>query len=122
MSWDNTQTIMEDNTDGSGIALNWVDELLSHRKRGAQAGHYSKPTVQQLRGAYAKAMHRLMIYRAAKLQASQDQINQAVQRAVQEVIGDKLARQFEKMQNQTVTGAQMARLLRELMVVSKEAE
>ena len=63
-----------------------------------------------------------MIYRAAKLQASQDQINQAVQRAVQEVIGDKLARQFEKMQNQTVTGAQMARLLRELMVVSKEAE
>ena len=116
------QTIMEDNTDGTGIALNWVDELLSHRKRGAQAGHCSKPTVQQLRGAYAKAMHRSMIYRAAKLQASQDQINQAVQRAVQEVIGDKLARQFEKMQNQTVTGAQMARLLRELMVVSKEAE
>jgi len=116
------QTIMEDNTDGTGIALNWVDELLSHRKRGAQAGHYSKPTVQQLRGAYAKAIHRIMIYRAAKPQISQDQINQAVQRALQEAIGDKLARQFEKTQNQTVTGKQMAWLLRELMTVSKEAE
>jgi hypothetical protein len=28
-----TQTIMEDNTDGSGIALNWVDVLLSHKPR-----------------------------------------------------------------------------------------
>jgi hypothetical protein len=116
------QTIMEDNTDGTGIALNWVDELLSHRKRGAQAGHYSKPTIQQLRGAYAKAMHRLMIYREARPQVSQDQINLAVQRALQEAIGDKLAREFEKMRSQTVTGAEMARLLRELMVVSKEAE
>ena len=116
------QTIMEDNTDGSGIALNWVDELLSHRKRGAQAGHYSKPTVQQVRGAYAKAMHRLMIYREARPQVSQDQINRAVQRALQEAIGDNLAREFEKMQNQTVTGKQMARMLREIMTVSKEAE
>ena len=116
------QTIMEDNTDGTGIALNWVDELLSHRKRGAQASHYSKPTIQQLRGAYAKAMHRLMIYREARPQVSQDQINLAVQRALREAIGDKLAHEFEKMQTQTMSGAEIARILRELKTVSKEAE
>jgi len=116
------QTIMEDNTDGTGIALNWVDDLLSHRKRGAQASHYSKPTIQQLRGAYAKAMHRLMIYREARPQISQDQINLAVQRALQDAIGDKLAREFEKMQSQIVTGRQMARILRELVTFTKEAE
>lgn len=116
------QTIMEDNTDGTGIALNWVDELLSHRKRGLQAKHYSRPTVQQLRGAYAKAMHRLMIYREARPQASQDQINLAVQRALQEALGDKLAREFEKMQNQVVTGQQIGQLLRDLAKLSKEAE
>jgi hypothetical protein len=113
---------MEDNTDGTGIALNWVDELLSHRKRGAQASHYSKPTIQQLRGAYAKAMHRLMIYREARPQISQDQINLAVQRALREAIGDKLAREFEKMQSQIMTGSQMARILRELVTFTKEAE
>jgi len=116
------QTIMEDNTDGTGIALTWVDDLLSHRKRGAQASHYSKPTIQQLRGAYAKAMHRLMIYRKARPQISQDQINLAVQRALREAIGDKLALEFEKMQSQIVTGRQMARILRELMTFTKEAE
>ena len=116
------QTIMEDNTDGTGIALNWVDELLSHRKRGLQAKHYSRPTVQQLRGAYAKAMHRLMIYRETRPQVSQDQINLAVQRALQEALGDKLAREFERMQSQIVTGSQMARILRELKTVTKEAE
>lgn len=67
-------------------------------------------------------MHRLMIYRAAKLQVSQDQINAAVQRVLQDTLGDKLAREFEKMQSQVVTGAQVARLLRELMTVSKEAQ
>jgi len=104
------------------FSSHWVDELLSHRKRGTQATHYSRPTTRQLRGAYAKAMHRLMIYREARPQVSQDQINLAVQRALQEAIGDKLAREFEKIQNQTVTGKQMAQLLRELMTVSKEAE
>jgi hypothetical protein len=34
----------------------------------------------------------------------------------------ELAREFEKMRSQTVTGAEMAQLLRELMTVSKEAE
>jgi hypothetical protein len=63
-----------------------------------------------------------MIYREARPQVSQDQINLAVQRALQEAIGDKLAREFEKMRSQTVTGAEMARLLRQLMIVSKEAE
>jgi len=116
------QTIMEDNTDGTGIALNWVDELLSHRKRGTQATHYSRPTVQQLRGAYAKAMHRLMIYREARPQVSQDQIDLAVQRALQEAIGDKLAREFEKIQNQIVTGQQIGQLLRDLAKLNKQAE
>jgi hypothetical protein len=113
---------MEDNTDGTGIALNWVDELLSHRKRGTQATHYSRPTVQQLRAAYAKAGHRLMIYRDLRRQMTQDQINLAVQRVLQDTLGEKLAREFEKMQSQTVTGKQVAKLLRDIASVSKEAE
>jgi hypothetical protein len=116
------QTIMEDNTDGTGIALNWVDELLSHRKRGTQATHYSRPTVQQSRAAYAKAGHRLMIYRNSRPQMTQDQINLAVQRVLQDTLGEKLAREFEKMQNQTVTGQQIGQLLRDLAKLSKEAE
>jgi len=67
-------------------------------------------------------MHRLMIYREARPQISQDQINLAVQRALREAIGDKLAHEFKKMQSQIVTGRQMARILRELMTFTKEAE
>jgi hypothetical protein len=63
-----------------------------------------------------------MIYREARPQVSQDQINQAVQRVLQDTLGEKLAREFEKMQNQTMTGAQMAQMLREIMSISKEAE
>jgi len=117
-----TQTIMEDNTDGTGIALNWVDELLSHRKRGTQATHYSRPTTQQLRGAYAKAMHRLMIYRDTQPQVSQDQIDQAVRRVLKGLISEKLPRELEKVQNQTISGKELARILREVMTVSKKAE
>ena len=116
------QTIMEDNTDGSGIALNWVDELLSHRKRGAQAGHYSKPTVQQLRGAYAKAMHRLMIYRESKRAVTQDQVDQAVQHVLKDLISEKVPRELEKMQDQVVSGKKLAKIFREIMTVSQEAE
>jgi integrase len=117
-----TQTIMEDNTDGTGIALNWVDELLSHRKRGAQARHYSKPTVQQLRAAYGRAMHRLMIYRDRQSQVSQDQIDQAVQRALRGLISDRLPRELEKVQSQTISAKELARIFREIITVSKEAE
>jgi hypothetical protein len=115
------QTIMEENIDSTGIALNWVDELLSHRKRGAQASHYSKPTIQQLRGAYAKAMHRIMIYREVRREMSDDEFMTKFNKAWA-MLGNKMAREVEKMQNQTVTGKQMARILRELMTVSKEAE
>jgi len=116
------QTIMEDNTDGTGIALNWVDELLSHRKRGAQAGHYSKPTVQQLRAAYAKAMHRLTIFREAKPQVNQDQIDLAVQRALRGLISERLPQELEKTRSQIVTVKELARILRELTTVSQRAE
>jgi len=115
------QTIMEDNTDGTGIALNWVDELLSHRKRGEQAKHYSRPTVQQLRAAYAKAMHRIMIYREMRREMSDDEFMSKFNKAWS-MLGDKMAREVEKIQDQRVTGKQMARILRELMTVSKEAE
>jgi uncharacterized protein (DUF2267 family) len=116
------QTIMEDNTDGTGIALNWVDELLSHRMRGQQAKHYSRPTVPQLRAAYAKAMHRIMIYREPKRAVSQDQVDQAVQRVLKDLIGEKVPRELEKMQNQIVSARNLARILREATAVSEEAE
>jgi hypothetical protein len=38
------------------------------------------------------------------------------------MFGDKMAREVEKIQSQTITGREMARILRELMAVSKEAE
>jgi hypothetical protein len=111
------QTILEDNTDGTGVALNWVDVLMCHKPRGAQGSKYSRPTVQQLRSAYAKAMHRLEIYRAVKPQVSQDRINLAVQRALQDALGEKLAREFQKLEMRTVTGSDLARILRNLTAV-----
>lgn len=115
------QTIMEDNTDGTGIALNWVDELLSHRKRGAQAGHYSKPTVQQLRGAYSKAMHRLMIYKEPKVNLSDDELDRRIMQRWN-ALGEKITQELMKTENQIVTAGQIARILREATAVSKEAE
>jgi hypothetical protein len=112
---------MEDNTDGTGIALNWVDELLSHRKRGAQAGHYSKPTVQQLRGAYAKAMHRLMIFKAPKANLSDDELDRRIMQRWM-ALGEKMTRELDKTENQIVTAGQIARIIREATTVSKEAE
>jgi hypothetical protein len=115
------QTIMEDNTDGTGIALNWVDELLSHRKRGAQAAHYSKPTVQQLRGAYAKAMHRLMIYKEPKANVSDDELDRRIMQRWN-ALGEKITRELMKTENQIVTAGQIARILREATAISKETE
>jgi len=112
---------MEDNTDGTDIALNWVDELLSHHKRGTQAAHYSRPTMQQLGAAYGMAMHRLMIYHHTQHQVSQDQIDQAVQRALRGLISNRLPRELEKVQNRIVTANELARILRESMTVSEEA-
>jgi integrase len=34
---------------------NWIDHIMGHRPRGAQGKHYSKPSVEKLREAYAKA-------------------------------------------------------------------
>jgi len=115
------ETILEDNRDGSGIALNWVDVLLSHKPRGAQASHYSRPTVPLLRDAYAKAMHRIMIYRETRREMSDDEFMTKFNKAWA-MLGDKMAREAEKIQSQTISGRQMARILRELMTVSKEAE
>jgi hypothetical protein len=53
---------------------------------------------------------------------TQDQINLVVQRVLQDTLGEKLAREFEKMQSQTVTGKQVAKLLRDITSISKEAE
>jgi len=52
------QTILE----GSGTPLNWVDYMLGHVPRGADAGAYSRPTPEQLREEYAKVMPKLQIY------------------------------------------------------------
>jgi hypothetical protein len=99
------QTIMENNTDGTGIALNWVDMLMCHKPRGAQGTKYSRPSPQQLREAYSKAMHRLEVYRAPKPQANQDQVNIAVDRAMR-----TLAQELQKLGKQTVTGDYLAAL------------
>lgn len=47
-----TETALEDS---KMIPQNWIDHIMGHRPRGAQGKHYSKPTVEQLRAAYAKA-------------------------------------------------------------------
>lgn len=47
-----TETALEDS---KLIPQNWIDHIMGHRPRGAQGKHYSKPTVEQLRAAYAKA-------------------------------------------------------------------
>jgi hypothetical protein len=57
-------------------------------------------------------MHRLEIIRAVKPQVSQDQINLAVQRALQDTLGEKLAREFQKLETRVLTGSDMARMLR----------
>jgi len=52
------QTVLE----GSGIPLNWVDYLIGHKPRGAQASAYSLPTDEQLKEEYRKAVPELQIY------------------------------------------------------------
>jgi hypothetical protein len=66
-------------------------------------------------------MHRIMIYREVRREMSDDEFMTKFNKAWA-MLGDKMAREVEKMQNQTVTGKQMARILRELMTVSKEAD
>jgi hypothetical protein len=77
--------------------------------------------VPLLRDAYAKAMHRIMIYREARREMSDDEFMTKFNKAWA-MLGDKMAREVEKIQSQTITGREMARILRELMAVSKEAE
>lgn len=52
------QTILE----AAHVPLNWVDYMLGHVPRGAQAQAYSRPTEQQLYNAYLQALPRLEIY------------------------------------------------------------
>ena len=59
------QTILE----GSGIPLNWVDYLLGHKPRGAQASAYSLPSDEQLKEAYRKAVPKLQIYGISGVEA-----------------------------------------------------
>lgn len=47
-----TETILEES---NVMAQNWMDHIMGHRPRGAQGKHYSKPGLEQLRAAYAKA-------------------------------------------------------------------
>ena len=52
------QTILE----AAHVPLNWVDYMLGHVPRGAQAQAYSRPTEQQLYNAYLQALPRLEVY------------------------------------------------------------
>ena len=51
------QTIME----ARKVPLNWVDLLMNHIPRGADASSYSRPSVEQLRSAYQSAAQDLII-------------------------------------------------------------
>jgi hypothetical protein len=110
------QTIMEDNTDGSGIALNWVDVLMCHKPRGAQGTKYSRPSPQQLREAYSKAMHRLEIYTPAKPEASKDEIRRHIRGEM-----ERLAQELQKLETRTVTATDLARIIRGMTAVEAEA-
>ncbi len=52
------QTILE----GAHIPLNWVDHMLGHIPRGAQASAYSQPQEQELYDSYLLALPKLEIY------------------------------------------------------------
>jgi hypothetical protein len=110
------QTVMEDNRDGTGIALNWVDVMMCHKPRGAQGSKYSRPSPQQLREAYAKAMHRLEIYRAIKPEASKAE----TRRQLMAEMG-RIASELQKLETHVVTGSDLARILRNLSTVEPEA-
>jgi len=56
------QTVLEK----AHVPLNWVDRILGHVPRGAQAATYSLPDVEALREEYAKAMPQLIIYEASQ--------------------------------------------------------
>jgi len=47
-----TETALEES---NAMPQNWIDHIMGHRPSGAQGKHYSKPTMEQLRVAYAKA-------------------------------------------------------------------
>ena len=110
------QTIMENNTDGTGIALNWVDVMMCHKPRGAQGAKYSRPSVQELREAWSRAMHRLEIYTPVKLEASKDEVRRHIRAEM-----DRLADQLQKLETRTVTAADLARIIRGMTAVEAEA-
>jgi integrase len=111
------QTVMEDNRDGTGIALNWVDVMMCHKPRGAQGSKYSRPSPQQLREAYAKAMHRVEIYRAVKPEASKAETRRQLMAEM-----ERIASELQKLETRTVTGSELARILRNLATVEPEAK
>jgi hypothetical protein len=45
--------------EASGIPLNWVDYLMMHFPRGADACSYSQPSVDQLKSAFSKVEHQI---------------------------------------------------------------
>jgi hypothetical protein len=52
------QTVLE----GAHVPLNWVDHMLGHVPRGAQASAYSKPQDFELQAAYLTALPQMEIY------------------------------------------------------------
>jgi integrase len=52
------QTVLE----GSSIPLNWVDLMLAHIPRGSSAKAYSRPSEEEMRESYSRAMEKLMVY------------------------------------------------------------
>lgn len=52
------QTLMEN----EGVPLNFIDLMLDHIPRGAQASAYARPSEEMLRTSYKKAMHALRIF------------------------------------------------------------
>jgi len=90
------QTTLE----GSGIPLNWVDYLLGHVPRGADASAYSRPTPEQLREAYAKAMPKLQIYGGEGLDEAK--INEIAYKRAEEMIKIAIATIMRQTQQDDV--------------------
>jgi predicted component of type VI protein secretion system len=52
----------------------------------------------------------------------QDEMDQAVQRALKNLISERVPRELEKMQDQVVRAKKLAQIFREIMTVSTDAK
>lgn len=59
----------------SGVSYNWIKLLMGHRLRGVESA-YSKPSTEQLRTAYSRAMSNLAITSVSELEDLKNKLKQ----------------------------------------------